>query len=147
MSTATNEENSLADRPGRALVAWTWTAGNLAAGYVMILPLGVADTLTYYVRSVRGDDVVAPYGSDGATFAVVEILVLAGLLLTLSFFFNRRQLRRFRAAQERPLRRRDGLPAVMVLGAALLHVLPFIVFMTATDRTAPPLFPGSWSWF
>lgn len=145
MSATTNRENALADRPRRALVASAWAAGNLAAGYIMILPLGIADTLTYYVRSVRGDDVVAPYGSDGAAFAVVEILVLAGLVLTISFLFNRRQLRRFRAVQQRPLRRRAGLSAAMVAGAAFLHVLPFIVFMTATDRTAPPLFPGSWS--
>ncbi|MGW4945547.1 hypothetical protein ACWEOZ_28610 [Actinoplanes sp. NPDC004185] len=132
-------------RPRRALVAPAWAAGNLVIGYLMILPLGIADTLTYYVRAVRGDEVVAPYGSDGATFAVAEIVVLAGILLTISFFFNRRQWRRFRAAQGLPLRRKAAFLTAMVLGAAALYGLPFLLFMTATDRTAPPLFPGSWS--
>jgi fatty acid desaturase len=72
-------------------------------------------------------------------------LVLAGSPLTVSFFFNRRQWRRFRAAQERPLRRKAAFLTAMVLGAAALYGLPFLLFMTATDRTAPPLFPGSWS--
>ncbi|WP_433728354.1 hypothetical protein ACQP2Y_14730 [Actinoplanes sp. CA-051413] len=132
-------------RPRRALVAPAWVAGNLVIGYFMILPLGTADTLAYYLRAVHGDDVVAPYGSDGATFAVVEILVLAGSLLTISVFFNRRHWRRFLAAQERPLPRKAAFLTALVLGAATLYGLPFLLFMMATNRTAPPLFPGSWS--
>ena len=72
----------------------------------------------------------------------VALAWAAGNLAAGYFLFNRRQLRRFRAAQGRP---RAGLLAATVLGAALLHVLPFVLLMTATDRTAPPLFPGSWS--
>jgi hypothetical protein len=132
-------------RPLRDLVVLAWTVGNLLIGYFVILPLGSADTFTYYVRAVRDNDVVAPYGADGATFAVVEILVLAGILLTISLFFNRRQWRRFQAARNGPFRRKAVIVTAMVIGAAALQILPFVLFMTATDRTTPPLFPGSWS--
>ena len=128
-------------RPRPGLVALAWLVSNLIIGYFVIFPLSEADTLTYYIRAARSNDVVAPYGSAGATFAVAEILFSAAVLVTVSFFVNRRHWRRFKAAS----RRRAAVFTAAVAGVAVLQLLPFLLFMTATDRTAPPLLPDAWS--
>ena len=145
--TGMTEVLSAADvrRPRWSLVVAAWFVGNLIIGYFVIFPLGEVDTLTYYVRAVGHDDVVAPYGSAGAKFAVAEILFSAVVLLTVSVFVNRRHWRRFKAARQSPLRWRATAFTAMVMGAAVIQLMPFLLFMSATDRTVPPLFPDAWS--
>lgn len=105
-----------------------WLAGNLFIGLCAIYPIGVFDTLTYYLRAVDGEDVVAPYGSDGAKFAVVEIVVMGALVLAAAVLLNRRQWRRFRA-----VRPTEPLPLLAATAAAL--ALPFLWFWFGTDRS------------
>lgn len=119
-------------RPARVVLAWL--GANLLLGYLWILPLGTAHTFTYYVRAVRWNTVVAPYGRDGATANVIFIVVATTALVTASILINRRHLRRLLAA------RPPGPPtAVAVVATAVVQILPFAVFMLATDRTFPPL--------
>jgi hypothetical protein len=94
---------------------------------------------------VRYHDVVAPYGSAGARFAVAEIVFSAVVLLTVSVFVNRRHWRRFKAARQNPLQRRATVFTAMIVGAAVIQLLPFVLYMTATDRTFPPLLPDAWN--
>ncbi|MDI6105734.1 hypothetical protein QLQ12_44870 [Actinoplanes sp. NEAU-A12] len=132
-------------RPHPARVALAWLAGNLIIGYFVIMPLAVIDNLTYYVRAVRYNDVVAPYGPAGAKFAVAEIIFWTAVLLTASVLLNRRQWRRFRDARPYPPRMAAATVTAMIAGIAVVQLLPYLLFMTATDLTFPPLFPDAWS--
>lgn len=132
-------------RPHAGPVVVAWLISNLAIGYLMIIPLGVADTLGYYIRAVHlHDDVVVPYGSVGARLAVAEILVASAVLLAAGVLLNRRHWRRLRAAGPRPGQAAGMTAVAMIVGIVVVQMLPFLVFMTATNRTFPPLFPDAW---
>ncbi|MET7374823.1 hypothetical protein [Micromonospora arida] len=109
-------------------IVLVWLAGNLVIGLCAIVPIAALDTLTYYLRAINGQDVVAPYGRDGARFAVVEIAVTGVVLLVAAVLFNRRQWRRFRA-----VRMVASLPLLAATLVAL--ALPFLWFWFGTDRS------------
>ncbi|WP_328650451.1 hypothetical protein OG598_19235 [Micromonospora sp. NBC_00330] len=117
-----------ANRTRLLRIVLVWLAGNLVIGLCAIVPIAALDTLTYYLRAINGQDVVAPYGRDGARFAVVEIAVTGVVLLVAAVLFNRRQWRRFRAVR---------LVAFLPLLAATLVALalPFLWFWFGTDRS------------
>ncbi|MEU1745193.1 hypothetical protein ACPXB5_02965 [Micromonospora arida] len=117
-----------ANRTRLLRIVLVWLAGNLVIGLCAIVPIAALDTLTYYLRAINGQDVVAPYGRDGARFAVVEIAVTGVVLLVAAVLFNRRQWRRFRA-----VRLVASLPLLAVTLVAL--ALPFLWFWFGTDRS------------
>ncbi|MDG4810553.1 hypothetical protein O7634_27680 [Micromonospora sp. WMMD1120] len=117
-----------ADRTRLLRITLAWLAGNLVIGLCAIVPIAALDTLTYYLRALNGEDVVAPYGSAGARFAVVEVVVLSTVLLVATVLVNRRQWRRFRAL------RSVGFPALL-LATLVPLALPFLWFWFGTDRT------------
>ncbi|SCE74648.1 hypothetical protein GA0070607_1071 [Micromonospora coriariae] len=117
-----------ANRPGLLRIVLVWLAGNLVIGLLTIVLIAAVDTLTYYIRAINGDEVVAPYGRDGARFAVFEIAVMGTVLLVAVVLFNRRQWRRFRA-----VRFVGSLPLLAATVVAL--ALPFLWFWFGTDHS------------
>lgn len=115
--------------PGRLLrTILIWLAGNLFIGWIAIFPIVVAHNLSYYIRAMNGEDVLAPYRLVGARLAVVELVVSTILVLAALVFFNRRQWRRLR--EIRPV---ATLPLAVM--TAMVLVLPFLWFWFGTDRS------------
>ncbi|MET8045791.1 hypothetical protein ABZU25_33585 [Micromonospora sp. NPDC005215] len=117
-----------ADRTHPLRIIVVWLAGNLLIGLCAIVPVGALDTLTYYLRAIDGQDVVAPYGRNGARFAVVEIAVTGTALLVAAVFLNRRQWRRFRAV-------RFVGPPLLLAATLVVLAVPFLWFWFGTDHT------------
>jgi hypothetical protein len=132
-------------RPRLSLAVLAWTVSNLIIGYFVIFPLVEIRIFVEYVRAVWHHTVVPPYGSTGAKFSVVVILLLSAFLLGISILVNRRYWRRFNAAGSHPFPSRPMAWVLIIVGVAVVQIIPFLVYKTATDLTFPPLFPKGWS--